>query len=137
MQGPSDEQRLELGARVEEVTTEGQLEDLLEVIEAMITEDIGPGVELGEGDVEQADNELAAMYAWASVVSYVVVFFYGPTSPFHRMAAGWAKKVVARIQKIANKIAQILRNAVSVVGATGFSISVGAPWPTLAIALNW
>jgi hypothetical protein len=138
MQGPSDEQRWNIGAQAEDITTEFQLEDLLQSIEAMIKQDIGPGVQLNEGQVEQANSELAAACTWASVVSYVVVSFYGPTSPLRKDdGAGWAKKAVERLQRIAKAIADFLRGVVSVVGATGFSISVGAPWPVLAIALNW
>jgi hypothetical protein len=54
--------------------------------------------EAGEGDgaVAFAEDLLASVEAWTSVVSYALGVFYAPASPWRQDKAGWSKDAVER-----------------------------------------
>jgi hypothetical protein len=127
VQGPSNRFRKDVKRKADELTREEELEELLVEIDGALNEDADAGA---------PEDDLAAIESWASLASYAAGRFYAPASPWPRDLAGWGTKAIERLRRIANTLASRLRSIVGVVGATGFSITVGFPWG-ISVALNW
>jgi hypothetical protein len=130
MEGPSTEYREQIYAKLEAVSTEDELEGLLEELSADLERD------LSEVDVEDADDVLASVEAWTALISHAVAYFYAPRSPWPNPFGGWDKKVVARLRSTAGKLHGPLQNVRNALGAQSYSISVGFPWG-VSLGLSW
>lgn len=89
-----------------------------------------------ESDLAAANEVLATVEEWASVVSYVLATVYGPASPMPRRLVGWTKTVTARLQRITKLLLTPLSAAAQVTGASSWSISVAFPWG-VSVGLSW
>ena len=160
MDGPDAEIRDEVIAILDETgppedrtrEDEGRAEDALRRIEevlqvavsrdnqlAPVMDDVlaGRSVELPSLDSPEAARDLlAVIQEWAGLASYASARVYGPGSPMPRKLAGWGRKAVATLQRIANLLLVGLRVAGKALGAVTVSIAVSFPWG-ISIGLNW
>lgn len=131
MDGPDRGFREEIGYRAlqaRERDDEEELERVLEEVEQAIQRDLEerpPAEQLSE---EDAWDQLAAIESWASVASNAAARFSAPASPWPRDVAGWGKKAVARLRRIANILKPALQKIVGVLHAAGCTIAVAFPW---------
>jgi hypothetical protein len=126
MNGPSADYRKHIAQRMEEVDSEDALDELLDDLERNLSEDMA---------LDKPESDLAAAESWASVASYAVSRFYTQKS-LRRDYAGWGRRQAKRLRRIADKLADILRQIIAEVGATGFSVGIAFPGG-VSIALNW
>ena len=87
-------------------------------------------------DAESAMDQLAAIDAWAALISSAVARVYAPASPWHRKVAGWAKSVAARLRWLTNLLLTPLKAVASALGASSYSIGISFPWG-VSVGLNW
>ncbi len=141
MEGPSDEFRADVLESIVSVSdapdeeAELRLEATLNDIGALLERDL----ELGGWeslDAESAMDQLAAIDAWAALVSAAVARIYAPASPWRRRVAGWAKSVAARLRWLTNLLLAPLRAVAAALGASSYSIGIGFPWG-VSVGLNW
>jgi hypothetical protein len=133
MEGPSEEFRMRIRERMDEISDYGSeegLEELLAEIEQQLIEDLQKPAPTDPTPL------ISAMMSWASLASYAVGRFYGPASPWPRNVAGWGTRAVARLQGITSALLLPLRQAANAVGASTYTISVGFPWG-ISIGLEW
>jgi hypothetical protein len=128
MREPDDDFRGWVASAVENVQSEDQLDDVLGEIEGKI--------EASLGDESDPAQTLDAVFEWASVASYPIARFYAPASPWPKNVAGWGKKAVARLRRIAGLLRTALQAAAAALGAASFSIGVSFPWG-ISIGLSW
>jgi hypothetical protein len=107
---------------------EQQLDELLGRLEDQMSQSIEAGARSEYLTVEDAEDQLAAIDAWAGLISSVIGQVYAPASPWPRRAAGWDKRIVKRLRRMANKLRAALQPVAAALGAVHFSISVGFPW---------
>lgn len=132
MDGPSESLRSELSYEFEGMESENDLEEILARIEGALLADIE-----SNGLRDQApDDLLAAIESWAGLASAAIARFFAPASPWPRSVAGWGRRAVGRLRRIANALVPPLLQAYGAIGATSFSISVGFPWG-ISIGLSW
>jgi hypothetical protein len=144
MDAPNDEMRYlaaEAGVSLrtsdypdEEV--EQNLDGLLGQLEDQMSQAIEADARFESLTVEDAEEQLAAIDAWAGLISSVIGRVYAPASPWPRRAAGWDKRIVKRLRRMANKLRAALVPVAAALGAVHFSISVGFPWG-IAIGLSF
>ena len=106
---------------------EAHLDDLLERVESEMASAIDAGRYVGLSP-EEAEDQLAVVDAWAGLISAAVGRVYAPASPWPRHSAGWGKKIVRRLRRMALRLQAVLKPVSQALGAIGFSISVGFPW---------
>jgi hypothetical protein len=136
MQPPSDELREEVaqateGAILSDLSDQAQedrLEGLLEYIGARMNDSATGIDQLTELTEEQAEEQLAAIDAWASLISYAVARVYAPASPWPRRRAGWPERIVRRLQQVVKDLRSLLAPVARALRAVHFSIAVGFPW---------
>jgi hypothetical protein len=130
-----DELRLEFVGQIEEARSAESEEALASVLANI--------VEAAEGDLRQqsesgeSQHELvAAVNAWASVLSYATARFYfeGPESLLKR--GGYSKGVVSRLEDAVTTFRSYLEAAIGTTGASSFSISIGFPLG-VSVGLEW
>jgi len=133
--------------QADESRAEAALQRIEEVLRADVSGDerLGPvmeevlaghSVDLPDIDGVEANELLAVVQEWAGLASYVSARVYGPGSPMPRKLAGWSRKAVATLQRIANLLLVGLRTAGKALGAATVSIAVSFPWG-ISIGLNW
>ncbi len=83
-----------------------------------------------------ADEVLAGIDAWSSLVTYALTWVYSPLSPPPEGEAGESKRIADRIRKIAKKFQLPLRAAAYVLGADSWSISYEFPLG-FSVGLSW
>jgi hypothetical protein len=130
MDGPSTGYREQIFAKLEAVSTEDELDGLLEELSTDLERD------LSEVDSGNADDVLASVEAWTALISHAVAYYYAPRSPWPNPFAGWDKKVVARLRGTAGKLHGPLQNVRSAVGAQSYSISIAFPLG-VSVGLSW
>ncbi len=134
-------------ARVEQLRSEDDLEELLEILDGRIDDDLVPlADEVSDDEGGYANEEggyalLAAADSWASLASYAVGRFYRDGPVAVGAAAlnlpGVAKKVTRRLRRISARLQPHLQVALNLVGASSFSIGVSVPWAGISISLTW
>lgn len=131
-----DEGRAEAALRrIEEVLQDDVLRDgrLAPVMEDVLA---GRSVDFPGLDSAEANELLSVVQEWAGLASYVSARVYGPGSPMPRKLAGWSRKAVATLQRIANLLLVGLKTAGKALGAATVSIAVNFPWG-ISIGLSW
>jgi hypothetical protein len=136
MQPPSDQFREEVAQRTEDSilsnlsdqAQEGLLENLLDDIDARMNQSATGIDQSSELTEDEADDQLATIDAWASLISYAVARVYAPASPWPRRRAGWAQSLVRKLQKIVERLQALLAPVAKALHAVHFSIAVGFPW---------
>jgi hypothetical protein len=141
MIGPRDDFREYVAGRAHELETEDQLLELLAEIEREAHADAGvidvPD-ETDEGDaaVAFAEDLLASVEAWISIVSYALGVFYAPASPWRRDKAGWAKDAVEKSRALGEWLVKLCGDALRKVGVS--SLAVGAAFPFgITVSASW
>lgn len=100
MDGPSESLRSELSYEFEGMESENDLEEILARIEGALLADIE-----SNGLRDQApDDLLAAIESWAGLASAAIARFFAPASPWPRSVAGWGRRAVGRLRRIANAL---------------------------------
>lgn len=133
---PSDQLREEVSQRTEasilsnlsDEAQEQSLENLLDYIDARMNQSTTAIDQLAELTEDQAEEQLATIDAWASLISYAVARVYAPASPWPRRRAGWAQSMVRKLQKIVKRLQSLLAPVARALAAVHFSIAVGFPW---------
>lgn len=115
---------------------EQELDEFLAHLEDRMSQSIDIGARFETLTVEEAEDKLAAIDAWAGLISSVIGRVYAPASPWPRRSAGWDKRIVKRLRRMATKLRAALAPVASALGAVHFSISVGFPWG-IAIGLSF
>lgn len=115
---------------------EQELDRFLEHLEGEMAQSIDAGARFEALTVDEAEDQLAAVDAWAGLISSVIGRVYAPSSPWPRRSAGWDKRIVKRLRRMASKLRAALAPVASALGAVHFSISVGFPWG-IAIGLSF
>lgn len=131
MEGPRDELRIQVGDMIAEPGAEESLEYVLGMIEDELASDVADGA---EGDAPE--DAVDAVIEWAGLVSHAVARFYAPASPWPRNVAGWSKRAVARLRRVAGLLSAPLQAAAQALGAASWSISIGFPWG-ISVGLSW
>jgi hypothetical protein len=125
--------------RASSVREEAQLEMLLGSIGAIAMDELVPLAEEA-GDQRAAEEILVSVEAWASLASYACTKFYfeGPNevgTPLRRLG-GWSKGVVSQLTQLAQRLGQMLSQAMHALGATSYSVGVSFPFG-LSVGLSW
>ncbi|MDN5762433.1 MAG: hypothetical protein L0H41_08975 [Microlunatus sp.] len=115
---------------------EQELDEVLGQLEDEMSQSIDIGARVETLTEEEAEDQLAAVDAWAGLISSVIGRAYAPASPWPRRSAGWDKRIVKRLRRMATKLRAALAPVSSALGAVHFSISVGFPWG-IAIGLSF
>jgi hypothetical protein len=154
MAGPSERQRDSIRRVVGTVETESALEGVLADIRGMAANDLEWANERSNEPLteQEAEDLLADVEAWAGLASYVIVDFYTgfefddnavgadffrklTRSPF-KLAPGWDKSIVKRLQEIVNVLRRAMELVCKTLRAASFSIGVGFPWG-VSVSLAW
>lgn len=132
MRPPSTELREHVGAiwiaqDISPVQREELLDDVLTSVLSELRDAVGNlDVRLSE---EESMVELAAVDAWAGLVSYVVARTYAPASPWPSLPkAGWSQQITQRLQQVAASLRRPLLRVKDGLHAAHVSVSVGFPW---------
>lgn len=134
-----DEARADFSQQIDGVKQEEDLENVLSAIAAFAADELGPlrAQMLSETDAREA---LIAVEAWASLASYACARYYvdGPTEVGTRWRSlgGMSQGVVSRLQDLAERFGEVLREACRLLGAASFSVSIGFPLG-VSIGLSW
>lgn len=96
----------------------------------------GPSAELPEIDPVEAQALLEVLNEWAALASYVSARVYGPASPMPRRLAGWGRRAIQLLQRIAATLLPGLRIAANALRAASVSIGLSFPWG-VSIGLSW
>jgi hypothetical protein len=157
MLGPAEDFRAYVSQRVESLVTEGvwaeavseraedALDDILTEIAAVAESDLASdefltssaAFEARNLTVEQAEDLLAAVNAWASVASYAAARLYAPNSPWRTGLAGWSKKIAKTLGRIVSILLTPLKAVAVALGASSWSIGINFPWAGVAVSLTW
>jgi len=141
MDGPSDKVRSSLIEPILGVAdepdeeAERRLEATLDEIGGLLEGDLVPS-DWAELNEETAMDQLAAIDAWAALISSAVARVYAPASPWHRGVAGWAKSVAARLRWLTYLLLIPLKAVAAALGANSYSIGVSFPWG-ISVGLSW
>jgi hypothetical protein len=141
MDGPSDEIRRGMLGSIASVAdapdeeAELRLEATLNDIGGLLERDVATA-DSDALDDESAMDQLAAIDAWAGLISSAVARVYAPASPWRRGVAGWAKRVAARLRWLTNLLLVPLKAVAAALGASSYSIGVSFPWG-VSVGLNW
>jgi hypothetical protein len=128
--GPSEDFRGNVAIRADAFESEEELESLLGEVAEEILRD------LDSGESAEAQDTLAAVISWTTVVSDTVARFSAPASPWKRRVSGWSKAVLDRMQQIAQMLLGSLTAAARALGASSWSIGIGFPWG-VSVSLTW
>jgi hypothetical protein len=120
----------------EDVDNSTFLRRLRELRSRDLSDEEGEMIADQEGFQEEAEWLLAIVNQWASLASYVSSSVYGPASPMPKRLAGWGQNASAQLQKLSKVLLKPLAAAAPMVGASGWSISLGFPWG-VSIGLSW
>jgi hypothetical protein len=134
--GPSEDLRRKVGDMV--LSLKPSIEDEAG-LERVLSEEIGPRIrdDIGNGSTLPSQDPaevLAAVEAWAGLVSFAVGSFYGPQSP--PKVPGWAQNIPQRLRELTGWLLQPLEIAARALGATSWTISVNVPFG-VSIGLGW
>ena len=133
---PTDQLREEVAQKTEDSiltnlsdqAQEERLESLLDDIDSRMNQSTTVIDELTQLTEDQAEEQLATIDAWASLISYAVARVYAPASPWPRRRAGWAQSMVRKLQKIVKRLQSLLAPVAKALHAIHFSIAIGFPW---------
>lgn len=145
--GPSANDQQEIYFALTEATTEQGVVNTLALIQSRAAEDLGRVAEREEISSEEGRDILAAVEAWASVASAVVLEFSLAQGPQNVGAAwrvawpsriwpGWRKALTGQLQQVADTLRPSLAAVRNALGASSFSISVCFPW-VIEVGLSW
>lgn len=165
MQGPTSAVRRELVERLESIENrdvngnrfvDDQVEKSLDAVLSWLTfnfeEDLSVSVEEeyerqqeeGYGDLALtvrsealADITLAVVDSWASMLSYATTWVYAPFSPPPGGQAGAAPRILSRIRSYTSMMTAPATQAAALLGADGWSVSVGFPFSGVSVGLEW
>jgi hypothetical protein len=139
MIGPQDGFREYVAGRANELETEDQLLELLSQIEVEARTDADEVIHLPDDAIEAAalaEDLLASVEAWTSLVSYALGVFYAPASPWRHDKAGWSKDAVEKSRALGEWLLQHCRGALQKVGVS--SLAVGAAFPFgITVSVSW
>jgi ABC-type proline/glycine betaine transport system permease subunit len=136
MRPPSDQLREEVSQRTESSILsnlgpqeqEQRLENLLDYIDLSMNQSVTGIDQLAELAEDQAEDQLATVDAWVSLISYAVARVYAPASPWPRRRAGWEQSIVLKLRQIVKRLQSLLIPVARALHAVHFSIAVGFPW---------
>ena len=136
MRAPTDQLRQEVAQRTEssiltnlsDEAQEQSLESLLDYIDSEMNQSATVIDELTQLTEDQAEDQLATIDAWASLISYAVARVYAPASPWPRRRAGWGQSMVSKLQKIVKRLQSLLKPVATALHAAHFSIAISFPW---------
>jgi hypothetical protein len=136
MRPPSDQLREEVSQRTESSILsnlslqeqEQRLENLLDYIDVRINQSATDIDQLPELTESQAEDQLASIDAWVSLISYAVARVYAPASPWPLRRAGWKESLVRELRQIVKRFQSLLTPVARALRAVNFSIAVGFPW---------
>jgi hypothetical protein len=140
---PNDQQRIYFA--LAEATTEEAIASTLFEIRLLAASDLDRVVGLEEISPELGQEILAAVEAWASLASAVVMEFSLTQQRRNIGAAwklggrvwpGWKKALAGQLRQVGDTLRPSLSAARTALGATSFSISVGFPWG-ISVGLSW
>lgn len=165
MQGPTSAIRRELAERLQAIENrdpdgnrfvddyvESSLDEVLEWLSVHLEEDLSVSAEEeyerqqeeGYGDLAVAiqpealaDHTLAVVDSWASLLSYATTWVYAPFSPPPGGQAGASPKILSRIRKYTSMMTAPATQAAAMLGADGWSVSVGFPFTGVSVGLEW
>lgn len=136
MTGPSEDLRRIVGDRV--LSLKPSIEDEAR-LERVLSEEIGPRIrdDVGNGSTLPSQDPaevLAAVEAWAGLISFAVGSFYGPQS---RMTVpGWAQNIPQKLRELTGWLLKPLEIAAKALGASSWTISVNFPFG-VSVGLAW
>ncbi|MEV1004165.1 hypothetical protein [Nonomuraea sp. NPDC050202] len=136
MHGPDLDLRGEVASRAHELGGAGDergFERLLDDIRSSYSED----VTREENQAQDPTELLAAVDAWASLISDACVRFYGPESPLRQSLAGWSMKIALKLRELTNLLAHVQANAAKQLGASEYGMAIGFPWPSVSVSIVW
>lgn len=140
------------GNRFVDDQVEKSLDDVLAWLTFNFEEDLSVSVEEeyerqqeeGYGDLALtvrpealADIILAVVDSWASMLSYATTWVYAPFSPPPGGQAGAAPRILSRIRSYTSMMTAPATQAAALLGADGWSVSVGFPFSGVSVGLEW
>lgn len=139
MEGPSDRFRQTVMEQIRERHLEtAEVEDRdVEAVLSLIAEEVRGDVSTGEFEGQEPDDVLAAVEAWAALLSDTFARSFGPASPFRKKnKAGTESKLMKALRGAANRLKGPLKSAAKRSGASSWGIAVGFPWG-VSVSLSW